>query len=154
MTIKLPSLQQYLSGLVATLIVFALIYLLLAELQVITMEPLQALLVGLVAGQFIGAIIISSPSNSKQSEKENGDTKTIYVGNLPFKTTRAELSELFVPYGRVHSARIMIDKVTRKPRGYGFVEMDRKSAVKAINKLNGTSFVGRNIKVSEANQRN
>ena len=154
MTIKLPSLKQYISGLIATLVVFTLIYLLLEEFQVFTMEPLQALLVGLVVGQFIGAIVVSAQGNTRQLDSVNGDTKTIYVGNLPFKTSRAELSELFVPYGRVHSARIMIDKVTRKPRGYGFVEMDRKNAVKAINKLNGTSFVGRNIKVSEANERN
>jgi len=154
MAIKLPSLKQYLSSLIATLVVFALLYFLIEGLHIIAIDPLPALLIGLVVGQFLGAIFTDSPTNAGQTEDGSGVTQTLYVGNLPFKTTRAELSELFTPFGRVHSARIMIDKVTRKPRGYGFVEMDRKNAVKAINKLNGASFTGRNIKVSEANDRN
>ena len=80
--------------------------------------------------------------------------QTISAGNLPFKTNRNQLRALFEPFGQVHSARIVIDKATRKPRGYGFVEMDSSNASKAINKLNGTIFDGRNIKVNEASQRN
>lgn len=153
MTIKLPSYKQYLSGLIATLVVFAVLYFLIEGLQILAIDPLPALLIGLVIGQIIGAAFNGTPDNAVQTENSSGVTQTIYVGNLPFKTTRFELSELFLPFGRVHSARIMIDKVTRKPRGYGFVEMDKKNALKAINKLNGSSFVGRNIKVSEANER-
>jgi hypothetical protein len=153
MTIKFPSIKQYLTGLIATLVLFTLFYLLLESFKIISLEPLQALLIGLVVGQLIGVIAISSTRGTRPAASTNNETQTIYVGNLPFKTTRYELSELFLPFGKVHSARIMIDKVTRKPRGYGFVEMDRKNALKAINKLNGTSFIGRNLKVNEANER-
>jgi RNA recognition motif-containing protein len=75
------------------------------------------------------------------------------VGNLPFRTTRYELRELFQPYGKIHSARIVIDRATKKPRGYGFVEMDSKGAEKAVSSLNGHTLAGRNLKVSEANDR-
>ncbi|WP_455200511.1 RNA recognition motif domain-containing protein [Kaarinaea lacus] len=154
MTIKFPSFKQYSSGLVATLLVFALLYFLMEGLQIISIATLPAVLAGLLIGQFIGAMFTGTAGAAIQQESGSGVTQTIYIGNLPFKTTRSELSELFLPFGRVHSARIMIDKATRKPRGYGFVEMDRKNALKAINKLNGSSFIGRNIKVSEANERN
>ncbi|MGD8566984.1 MAG: RNA-binding protein [Gammaproteobacteria bacterium] len=93
--------------------------------------------------------------SQRQKGKTTGKdhTKTIYVGNLPFRTTRYELKELFQPYGKVHGVRIMINKATRKPRGYGFVEMPHDDAAKAIAQLDGTSFIGRNLKISEANDR-
>jgi len=80
--------------------------------------------------------------------------QTISAGNLPFKTSRNQLRALFEPFGQAHSARIVTDKATRKPRGYGFVEMNSSNASKAINKLNDTIFDGRKIKGNEASQRN
>ena len=83
----------------------------------------------------------------------DGERKTVYVGNLAFKASREELRELFAPYGEVHSVRIMTDRATRKPRGFGFVEMDPKGADAAIDALNGQEFLGRTLKVNVGKER-
>ncbi len=73
----------------------------------------------------------------------------IFVSSLSFKTKKEELAELFAPYGEVTSARIILDKVTRRSKGYGFVEMDNEEqANAAIAALNGTEFMGRTINVA------
>ena len=73
----------------------------------------------------------------------------IFVSSLSFKTKKEELAELFAPYGEVTSARIILDKVTRRSKGYGFVEMDNEEqANAAITALNGTEFMGRTINVA------
>lgn len=75
----------------------------------------------------------------------------IYVANIPFKSSDAELKELFEQYGEVDSARIVFDKLTNRSRGFGFVEMnDTASAQEAINSLNGYSFQGKDLIVNEA----
>ena len=50
----------------------------------------------------------------------------IFVSSLSFKVKKEDLAELFAPYGEVSSARIILDKVTRRSKGYGFVEMDNE----------------------------
>ncbi len=75
---------------------------------------------------------------------------SIFVGNLPFKASNRQIQNAFSQYGSVHNVRIMMDKATRKPRGYGFVEMGRVDAVAAINALNGSQFMGRELKVNIA----
>jgi len=148
---------RYLLGLVVTLSLFGLIYLFGKYLQLFsisTANPAFVLLTGLVTGYVAGGFVSAySAGSAIKSSTPSGDVRSIYVGNLPFKTNRNELRALFEPYGKVHSARIMIDKVTRKPRGYGFVEMESENVSKAINKLNGSLLDGRNIRVNEANQR-
>ncbi len=79
--------------------------------------------------------------------------KTLYVGNLPYQTTEAELKELFEEYGEVNSAKIITDRETGRSRGFGFVEISEESAQKAIDSLNGANFGGRNLKVNEARER-
>lgn len=75
----------------------------------------------------------------------------IYVANLSFDLRDEDLKELFVPYGEVSSAKIIIDKMTDRSRGFGFVEMDDEAAgSKAIAALNGAIIGGRPIKVNEA----
>jgi len=78
--------------------------------------------------------------------------KTLFVGNLAFKASDRELRNLLSQYGEVFSIRLMTDKITRKPRGYGFVEMELSAANKALNNLNGTEFMGRELRVSLANE--
>lgn len=78
---------------------------------------------------------------------------TIFVYGLSFKARRENLIELFAPYGNVSSARIIINKETRRSRGYGFVEMDDADAERAIEALNGTEHMGRTINVTKANDR-
>ncbi|HYM12270.1 MAG TPA: RNA-binding protein [Bryobacterales bacterium] len=74
----------------------------------------------------------------------------IFVGNLPFSATDADLSALFEPFGEVQSIQIMTDRDTGKPRGFGFVEMSSEDGQKAITSLNGKEFQGRSINVNEA----
>jgi len=75
----------------------------------------------------------------------------IYVGNLAWKTRQKELKELFENFGEVTNAFIVRDKVTRRSRGFGFVEMaEEKDARQAIEKLNNTVFLDRTIIVNEA----
>ena len=75
----------------------------------------------------------------------------IYIANIPFKASEAELKELFEAYGEVSSSKIIMDKVTQRSRGFGFVEMaDATAASQAINKLNGFNFLGKDLVVNEA----
>ena len=75
----------------------------------------------------------------------------IYVANIPFKASDDELRELFEQHGEVSSAKIILDKETNRSRGFGFVEMpDDNAAKQAINELNGFSFIGKELAVSEA----
>ncbi|MDR0550209.1 MAG: RNA-binding protein [Deltaproteobacteria bacterium] len=79
--------------------------------------------------------------------------KTIYVGNLPFSSTQAEISDLFGRYGTVHSVNLISDRETGRPRGFGFVEMDPEQALTAIENLNGIELGGRSLRVNEARGR-
>lgn len=75
----------------------------------------------------------------------------IYVANIPFKSSEAELKGLFEQYGEVSSAKIILDKFTQRSRGFGFVEMsDDSAAQQAINSLNGQDFMGKVLVVNEA----
>jgi RNA recognition motif-containing protein len=75
----------------------------------------------------------------------------IYVGGLPYSTTDAELGAMFSPHGTVESAKVITDKITGQPRGFGFVEMSSASdAQKAISALNGTELEGRTLIVDLA----
>jgi RNA recognition motif-containing protein len=75
----------------------------------------------------------------------------IYVANIPFKASEQELKGLFEEYGEVSSAKIIMDKVTERSRGFGFIEMpDDAAAGQAISSLNGFSFLGKTLSVNEA----
>lgn len=78
----------------------------------------------------------------------------IYVGNLPHAVTDEELREVFVPYGTVKSAMVVMDQTTEKSRGFGFVEMAQLTeAQAAIQALNGQALHGRALTVNEARPR-
>jgi len=78
----------------------------------------------------------------------------IYVGNLPYSTTDAELTELFAPHGNVRRASVIIDRETGRSRGFGFVEMeDAAQGNAAIQALNGQDMEGRKLIVNEAKPR-
>ncbi len=77
-------------------------------------------------------------------------SKILYIGNLPFTTTAAELTRLVKPFGEVISARIGLDKKTHKSRGFGFVEVPDQAARAVIAALHGTKFQGRDLKVNES----
>ncbi|HOW50417.1 MAG TPA: RNA-binding protein [bacterium] len=75
----------------------------------------------------------------------------IYVGNLSYSTTEGEIRSAFEKFGEVSSAKIVMDRDSGRPKGFGFVEMaDSASAEKAISSLDGADLGGRNIKVNLA----
>ena len=75
----------------------------------------------------------------------------IYVGNLPYNVTDADLRETFSRFGEVSSVHLISDKYSGESKGFGFVEMDNNSqADTAIKALNGTDLKGRNITVNQA----
>lgn len=75
----------------------------------------------------------------------------IYVGNLSYEVKENELQNLFAEFGSVVSAKIISDRDTGRSKGFGFVEMQNDSeAEAAIEKLNGTEFVGRTLTVNQA----
>ena len=80
-------------------------------------------------------------------------TKNIYVGNLPFGATEEEIRNLFEPFGAVESVRMISDRDTGRPRGFGFVEMPPAEADRAILELNGKDFGGRSLRINEAQER-
>jgi RNA recognition motif-containing protein len=77
----------------------------------------------------------------------------IYVGNLPFSATDNEIRELFAQHGTVESVSLITDRDTGRPRGFGFVEMSRADASRAIQNLNGKEVGGRPLRVNEAQER-
>lgn len=78
-------------------------------------------------------------------------TKSIYVGNLPWRTTAEDLRALFEPYGTVENARIVTDRETGRSRGFGFVDMaEDELAERAIAELNNYEYGGRPLTVNEA----
>ena len=79
----------------------------------------------------------------------------LYVGNLPFTADEAQIRELFAQGGRtVNEVKLVTDRDTGRPRGFGFVEMGTsEDAEGAINSLNGRNFGGRPLTVNEARER-
>jgi RNA recognition motif-containing protein len=78
----------------------------------------------------------------------------LYVGNIAFSSTEAELRELFGRHGAVESVAVVTDRQTGQSRGFAFVEMeDGHDAQEAIRALDGTDLGGRTIKVNEAKDR-
>ncbi|MCE7066443.1 RNA-binding protein [Dyadobacter sp. CY326] len=78
----------------------------------------------------------------------------IFVGSLSFKLKESELREAFEKFGTVSSAKIIIDKITRQSKGFGFIEMpDEEEARLAINNLNGADMYGRPLVVNESQKK-
>ena len=80
--------------------------------------------------------------------------KKLYVGNLAYSVTNADLEALFAQVGAVESVAVITDKFSGQSKGFGFVEMaDAADAARAIEQFNETELKGRNIKVNEAKPR-
>jgi cold-inducible RNA-binding protein len=78
----------------------------------------------------------------------------IYVGNLSFDVDEAALKGAFAAHGEVSSVRLVSDRDTGRPRGFGFVEMPQAAEAKAaIEALNGQDLLGRALTVNEARPR-
>lgn len=97
--------------------------------------------------------------NSRESavgpkfDKSSVNTK-LYVGNLPFTVTENDLQDLFSQHGPVAEVNLVMDRVTRKSRGFAFVTMGTPEAAQAASQaLNGTEWEGRALTVNEARPR-
>ena len=82
-----------------------------------------------------------------------GDTATLYVGNLPYRANEEAVQQLFETKGVVLNVRLMKDRQTGRRRGFGFVEVAAKDAEKMIQALNDSEFQDRTLKVREAKDR-
>lgn len=76
--------------------------------------------------------------------------KSLFVGNLPWSVTDADLAAKFGEFGNVISARVVTDKFTGKSRGFGFVDMEDADAEKAIAGMTGYKWNDREVTVNEA----
>ncbi|TMP80402.1 RNA-binding protein [Pseudoalteromonas phenolica] len=108
--------------------------------------------IGTLIGGFI-ATVMSTSNATTQSDNAEVKTKTLYVGNLPYKANESVVRELFSEQGRVFNVRLLKDKNTGKRRGFGFVEMAEADADKAIAALNEKEFQQRTLKVRAAKQK-
>ena len=78
----------------------------------------------------------------------------LYVGNMTYGMTNANLESLFSPFGEVRSAQVVMDRDTGRSKGFGFVEMgNEQSSKSAIDALNGKDVDGRALTVNEARPR-
>jgi RNA recognition motif-containing protein len=78
----------------------------------------------------------------------------IYVGNIPFSATADDLRQLFEPYGEVETVKLITDRDTGRPRGFGFVAMPKPHEAKAaISGLSDTTIAGRALRINEAKPR-
>ena len=86
-----------------------------------------------------------------KSLRRNEMAKKLYVGNLAFTVTDDELMQAFTSFGNIASARVVMDRMTGRSKGFGFVEIeDDAKADDAVNKMNGQTIGGRPVRVSEA----
>ena len=100
-------------------------------------------------GQLLSEVL--SLYNSKIKENI---PKSIYVGNLSFEATEADVTNVFKEYGEVKKVYLPSDRETGKMRGFGFVEMETENQESAaIDKLNGSEWMGRILKVNKAKPR-
>ncbi len=78
-------------------------------------------------------------------------SKKLYVGNLSFSVTDEELQQAFASFGTVSSARVVMDRMSGRSKGFGFVEFeDDGAADDAVSKMDGQTIGGRPVRVSEA----
>jgi RNA recognition motif-containing protein len=147
-----PRITTYLTGLVIVVTIATAYSLATPGLDQESLVSPWEFAVGIVLGHLLGTIRIAG-KNRTHAAVEDAQTVTLYVGNLAYRTTQNEVRDLFQRYGKVQSVRIMVDRVTQKSRGYGFVVLEQNAGRKALKELNNRDFNGRTLRVSEANER-
>jgi cold-inducible RNA-binding protein len=103
----------------------------------------------------VGALeALHGGSFRRVQDREKHMGTRLYVGNLSFSTTELELREAFSQYGTVAEAKLVTERETGRPRGFGFVDMGSEhDAQRAIDELNGRELGGRALTVNEARER-
>jgi hypothetical protein len=153
MKIALPTFKDIIKSIIIALILsiagfFLFPYLNINELA--QAAPARLLAYSVLAGAFISGILVVIPM---EFNLVGSKQVSVFVGNLAFKANANDLRELFADYGDVQGVRVMTDRQTRRPKGFAFVEMDKKGAKAAIADLDGAEFFGRDIKVNYATRR-
>lgn len=144
----IPSLFSGRFGLAAlTALVLALVAKFTFTILAATLPSDWVVAIIVLVAALITAIIASAP---QQVSAAATNSKTLYVGNLPYRANEAAVRELFSTHGQVFSVRLMKDRQTGKRRGFGFVEMAANDAEPAISALNDSEFQERTLKVREA----
>lgn len=151
MKIALPTFKNIIKSLIIALILSTASYFLFPYVNELSQTaPALLLAYSVLISSFIAGILAVIPMefnfvSSKQV--------SVFIGNLAFKANANDLRELFSDYGEVQGVRVMTDRATRRPKGFAFVEMDKKGAKAAISDLDGSEFFGRDIKVNYATRR-
>jgi hypothetical protein len=116
------------------------------------LESSNAIAIGLLLGGILIPLISNRLSGTAAiaEEADADNSKTLYVGNLPYRANEQAVQQHFELQGQVHSVRLMKDRRTGKRKGYGFVEMTAEGAEKAIQNLNDSEFQERTLKVRMA----
>lgn len=117
----------------------------------VPIHPVVSFIVGVVAATIVFTLFKPSPTTSPKEEDSALPTKTLYVGNLPYKANESHVRDLFAQHGDVFAVRLMKDKRTGKRRGFGFVVMAAAHAQTAIDALNEHDYMQRTLKVRIAN---
>jgi len=101
---------------------------------------------GLLVGSLFGGLLVALSPLTKGSKS---NANVLYVGNIPFNAREDEVERLFAAYGTVKAVRLVTGGPNKRPKGYGFVEMDKAGAIEALE-LNGSEFGGRKLRVNTA----
>ncbi|KFI11536.1 MULTISPECIES: RNA recognition motif domain-containing protein [Vibrio] len=114
----------------------------------VAISPALSFVIGVFASAFVFKF---SNTTTEPATVNEPATKTLYVGNLPYKANESHVKELFAKHGEVFAVRLMKDKRTGKRRGFGFVVMAATDAAGAIEGLNEKDYMQRTLKVRIAN---
>lgn len=153
MKIELPTFKNIIKSLIIALILSIAGYFLFPDLNLAELaktDPARLLAYSVLISSFIAGILVVTPMEFNLIGSKE---VSIFIGNLAFKASAGDLRELFEDYGEVKGVRVMTDRATRRPKGFAFVEMDKKEAKAAIADLDGSEFFGRDIKVNFATRR-
>jgi len=153
MKIALLSFRSFIKILIISVVLSLFAYLITPYFDITTTQTSSnsALIsLAIFSGALIGGILSVTPIEFKFPGSKQA---SIFIGNLAFKATANDIRDLFSDYGDVQGVRVMTDRATRRPKGFAFVEMDKKGAKSAIADLDGSEFFGRDIKVNYATRR-
>lgn len=114
----------------------------------IAISPAISFVLGVIASV---CVIKFSSAKTETTLINDPATKTLYVGNLPYKANESHVKALFAEHGEVFAVRLMKDKRTGKRRGFGFVVMAAADVTAAIDGLNEKEYMQRTLKVRVAN---
>ncbi|EKO3479123.1 RNA recognition motif domain-containing protein [Vibrio fluvialis] len=117
----------------------------------VSTHPSVSFVLGVVTAAIIFKLFTSTSSPKESHDESSTATKTLYVGNLPYKANESHVRDLFAEHGDVFAVRLMKDKRTGKRRGFGFVVMAAGHAQAAIDALNEQDYMQRTLKVRIAN---